>query len=177
MRKKIYNKGFTLIELMTAVSIFIVIMTVSMGSILSIFDANRKSRSLKTVMNNLNLALESMSREMRYGRSYNCGSDGDPNCSSGGTLMSFTSSDGASISYRFSNNSIEKRTGTGSYVMVTAPEIVIDDMTFYTIGALTTDTLQPKVLIKIKSHAGSGVGRSDFTLQTLVSQRRLDRNP
>ena len=96
MRKKIYNKGFTLIELMTAVSIFIVIMTVSMGSILSIFDANRKSRSLKTVMNNLNLALESMSREMRYGRSYNCGTDSDPNCS-GGTLMSFTSNYRASL--------------------------------------------------------------------------------
>src|SRR3989344_2766515 len=68
------KRGFTFIELMVAVSIFIVVMTISMGSIINVFDANRKSRSLKTVLNNLNLAVESMSKEMRFGRNYHCSS-------------------------------------------------------------------------------------------------------
>jgi prepilin-type N-terminal cleavage/methylation domain-containing protein len=152
------NRGFTLIELMTAVSIFVIIMTISMGSITGVFEANRKSRSLKTVLNNLNLAVESMSKEMRYGKNYHCGSGTvtlPQNCPSGGTLMSFLSSEGVQITYRLSGQAI-------------------DDLTFYTLGAGTGNLLQPKVIIKIKSHAGTDKGRSDLTLQTLVSQRTLD---
>src|SRR3990167_9012172 len=86
------KKGFTLIELMVAISIFIVVMTISMGSILNVFDANRKSRSLKTVLNNLNLAVESMSKEMRFGKNYHCGSGTLPvpqKYPGGGTLIRF----------------------------------------------------------------------------------------
>lgn len=177
------KKGFTLIELMVAVSIFIIVMTISMGAIIGVFDANRKSRSLKTVLNNLNLAVESMSKEIRFGKNYHCGASGDlttpqncQNASGDHTLMSFLSSDNLQIIYRLNGNIIEKSIdGGGTYIAITAPEIVIDDLTFYTIGAGISDTLQPKVIIKIKSHAGAtDKGRSDFTLQTLVSQRVLD---
>ena len=171
------KRGFTLIELMVAVSIFIVVMTISMGSIINVFDANRKSRSLKTVLNNLNLAVESMSKEMRFGRNYHCSSGTvtiPQNCPSGDTLMSFLLSSGVQITYRLNSQTIEKQIGGGVYIAVTAPEIVIDDLVFYTIGAGASDSLQPKVLIKIKSHAGAAESQSDFTLQTLISQRTLD---
>ena len=173
------KKGFTLVELITAVSIFIIVMTISMGSIIGVFDANRKSRTLKTVISNLNLALESMSKEMRFGKNYHCGSVNDTgtnaqNCSSGNVLMSFLSSSGVQVTYRFNNQAIEKQVGAGGYIAVTAPEIVIDDLTFYTLGAGTGDLLQPKVLIKVKSHTSTSKGQSNLTLQTLVSQRVLD---
>lgn len=148
-----------------------------MGSIIGVFDANRKSRSLKTVLNNLNLAVESMTKEMRFGKSYHCGSGNvttPQNCPSGATLLSFLSSDGVQITYRLSGQAIEKKIGNDSYIAVTAPEIIIDDLVFYTLGAGTSDSLQPKVLVKIKSRAGTGGSQSDFTLQTLVSQRVLD---
>ena len=171
------RKGFTLIELMVAISIFIVVMTISMGSILGIFDANRKSRSLKTVLNNLNLSIESMSKEMRFGTNYHCGSGNvevPQNCPSGETLISFLSSDNVQITYRLNNQVIEKKTGNDPYIAITAPEIVIDDLVFYALGAGTGDTLQPKVLIKIQSHSGTDKSRSNFTLETLVSQRAFD---
>ncbi len=171
------KKGFTLIELMTALSIFIVVMTISMGSIVGVFDANRKSRSLKTVLNNLNLAVESMSKEMRFGKNYHCGPGTitvPQNCPSGDTLMSFLSSDSIQITYRLTGTTIEKQVGSAGYIAVTAPEIIIDNLTFHTLGAGTSNSLQPKVIIMIRSHAGAGKGRSDFTLQTLVSQRSLD---
>lgn len=171
------KKGFTLIELMVAISIFIIVMTIAMGAILNVFDANRKSRSLKTVINNLNLAVESMSKEMRFGKNYHCGSGTltlPQNCPGGGTLMSFLSSDDIQVTYQFNNQSIEKQVGNGDFIAVTAPEIIIDDLTFYILGAGTSDTLHPKVLIKIKSHAGANKGLSNFVLETLVSQRALD---
>ena len=172
------KKGFTLIELMVAVSIFIIIMTISMGSIIGIFDASRKSRSLKTVLNNLNLAVESMSKEMRFGDNYHCGVSCTitlpKNCSNGDTLMSFLSSDDEQVTYRLNGTTIEKKVDAEIYLPLTGSEIVIDDLTFYTLGSGVGDSLQPKVLIIIRSHSGTGKGRTDFTLQTLVSQRALD---
>lgn len=171
------KNGFTLVELMVSISIFLVVMTISMGSIIGVFDANRKSRSLNTVLNNLNLAIESMSKEMRFGKNYHCGPGTvtvPQNCPSGDTLMSFLSNENVQITYRLNNQNIEKRVGNDAYITITAPEIIIDDLTFYTLGADTDNTLQPKVIVKIKSYAGAQRGRSDFILQTLVSQRALD---
>lgn len=180
MSMKNFQKGFTLIELMTALSIFIIVITISMGSILGVFNANRKSKSLKTVMSNLNLTLESMSREMRYGQKYHCGSSGTrtipENCPLGDTYLSFLSSDNVQTTYQLNGTSIEKEVAGEGFVAVTAPEVVIDSLKFYTLGAGTNNTLQPKVVIMVKGHAGDLTkGGSSFILQTLVSQRILDR--
>ncbi len=180
------KNGFTLIELMVALSLFIVVMTISMGSIVGVFDANRKSKTLKIALTNLNLAVESMSKEMRFGTRYHCETDPNAlppfttpqNCAGPipGRLVSFLSSGGVQITYRLNNQIIEKQVGAGGYIAATAPEIIVDNLTFYTLGAESGDTFQPKVVIKIQSHAGTtGKSRSDFTLQTLVSQRVLDR--
>ncbi len=172
------KEGFTLIELMTALSLFTIVMAVSLGSILGVFDANRRSRSLKTVMNNLNLSVESMAKEMRYGKNYHCGSGGaitsPQNCPSGDNFISFLSSENEQITYRLNGTAIEKQVASGEYIAVTAPEAAIDGLNFYTLGAGTSDTLQPKVIIKVTGHAGTNKGRSDFTIETMVSQRALD---
>ena len=162
---------------MVAISIFIIVMTISMNSILGIFYNNRISRAMKTVTSNLNLAMETMSKEMRYGKNYHCGSSGPPtspqNCATGDNFITFLSSENEQITYRFNAGAIEKQVNNGSYIALTAPEVVIDDLVFYVLGAGTTDTLQPKVIIKIKSHAGSRA-RTNFILETLVSQRTID---
>jgi len=180
------NKGFTLIEIMTALSIFIIVMTVSMGSIIGIFDTNRKSRSLKVVMSNLSIAIETMSREIRFGRDYHCEArwDSNPpfssprNCPNGGELLSFLSNDGQQIVYRVNNNAIEtSNDGGDTYSQITAPEIVIDKLNFYVIGAgmAPANTLQPRVYMNIGGQSGTtDKTRSSFSLQTMISQRYLD---
>ncbi len=192
--KKVLTKnkehGFTLIEIMTAVSIFAIVATISMGSILTVFDVNRKSESIKSVMDNLNLAIESMAREIRFGTYYSCNPTlptllppSKQNCSSGAESMAFLSNDQTqSIVYRKFGTTIEKSKDAGStFVPVTAPEIVINDLKFFVLGALPSSSesgnpQQPKVLMKIKGTAGTKDGtKSEFTVQTLVSQRQLDR--
>ncbi|MBX4198987.1 prepilin-type N-terminal cleavage/methylation domain-containing protein [Candidatus Parcubacteria bacterium] len=182
-----HTKGFTLIEIMTSVAVFAVVMVISMGSILSVLQANRKSESLKTVMDNLNLSVESMSREMRFGMNYNGGLVGDiyspHNCSDGCDTVAFLANDRRTeIVYRSLSGSgkIEKSTDAGTtYVPVTAPEITIEDLKFYVLGALPSaqesTPLQPKILIKIKGSAGTKASeKTNFTVETLVSQRVLD---
>lgn len=73
--KKIFPKtqaGFTLIEIIVSLAIFTIVAVVAMGAFLKVLDANKKSQSLKTAINNVNFALESISRELRVGSNYYC---------------------------------------------------------------------------------------------------------
>jgi prepilin-type N-terminal cleavage/methylation domain-containing protein len=70
--------GFTLIEMMVALSLFTVVMLASTGVMLVVLDANRKAQSFQVAMDNLGVALESISRDMRVGTHYYCFSDSVP---------------------------------------------------------------------------------------------------
>lgn len=59
------NKGFTLVEMLVSVALFSIVVVIALGSIITIIDTNRKSQSLTLVMNNLNFALESMTRTIK----------------------------------------------------------------------------------------------------------------
>ncbi len=172
------NKGFTLIEIMTAMSIFAVVMTISMSSIVGIFDANRRSKAIKDVMSNLNLSMESISKELRYGKNYHCSSSGNittpADCAEGDSFISFLSSEGEQVVYYLDSSSVWKQVASENVLPVTAPEIVVDDLKFYVLGSTVGDEYQPKVIIKINAHSGNGSNRSDFVLETMVSQRARD---
>jgi prepilin-type N-terminal cleavage/methylation domain-containing protein len=71
--KKSRQSGFTLIEMIVSLGIFTVVAVVAIGALLKVMDANRKSINLKNATNSINFALESMSREMRVGTKYYCG--------------------------------------------------------------------------------------------------------
>ncbi|MDO8493450.1 MAG: type II secretion system protein [bacterium] len=66
------SRGFTLIEIIVATSLFTVVMLVTVGALLSLNDASRKAQSLRTVIDNLNFAVEDMNRKIRTGDSYHC---------------------------------------------------------------------------------------------------------
>ena len=178
-------RAFTLIEVMVAVSIFATVMLVATGAIFSIVEANKKAHSIKSVMTNLNFALESMSRDMRVGSNYQCGG-GDCASAGGDTFRyranrdvngngSYGSDD--EVRYGLSNMRITRQIlgggpmGNASTVPITAQEISITNLRFYhdpSVGG------QPKVMIVIQGYSGTSTTRSDFNIQTTVSQRVAD---
>ncbi|MEX0652402.1 MAG: type II secretion system protein [Candidatus Paceibacterota bacterium] len=184
------KKGFTLIEIMVAVSLFAVVMTISVGSLLSLIDANRKAQALNSVINNLNFALENMSRNIRVGNTFHCTDtttvpaniDIPQDCANGGVLFAFESNSGDisdstdQVVYRFINSRIEKSiNGGATFIPITASEVTINDMRFYTVGSARGDALQPRVVMTITGTAGVNAKAStDFSLQTTISQRVLD---
>lgn len=180
--------AFTLIEVLVAVSIFAMVMLVATGSVFAIVEANKKSHSLKSVMTNLNFALESMARDIRVGSKYQCDSAGDCSSQVGGTVFSYQANRDVNgsggdanaldrIEYsRSSDGRIIKTilgNGTQSYP-ITASEINITSMTFYVIGTGASDGKQPKVIMTISGTAGTGATKSDFNIQTTISQRSID---
>ena len=188
--KKLNKKGtlgFTLVEVLVSVGIFSIVMLVATGSVFTIVAANKKTHTLKSVMTNLNFALESMAREIRVGTGYQCGLSGG-DCTLGDTSFRFTSNrdfdgdglnDTLEYSFAVDANSkgrlYQRRYGTDpSPVPITASEINITSMKFYVIGSSASDGKQPKLLITITGSVGEGDSKSTFKIQTTVSQRSID---
>ena len=180
-RKNILNKGFTLIEIMVSLSVFIIVMTTSLGAILSILDANEKSQTKKTAMDNLNFALESVSRTIRFGTNFYCGTiNTNPppanDCPSGASSVTLRTAEGALVTYSLSGGRIMKAVNSGTANPITSPEVSITRMNFYVFGSTAwPDSAQPRVLMSISGVAGTKANTSSiFNLQTMVSQRKLD---
>jgi len=189
------QSGFTLVEVLVSMSIFITVVGMSVGTLLVLIDANAKAQNLQSVITNLSFALDSMTREIRTGHSYECqstdgGLDDTNNSTNDCTQQSnfaFTES-GSSltqglgsnrIAYRLENETIQRRLGVDSsnnWQSVTAPEITISKLQFVTSYTDTlTDTRSPTVTVFIEGTAGSIVGLdSSFALQTTVTQQGLD---
>ena len=181
------KKGFTLIEVLVSVSIFTVVMLIATGSVFTIVAANKKTHTLKSVMSNLDFAIESMAREIRVGTKYICNDIGD--CQSGASTFRYKANrsvDGTTwtpggvdnqVEYSFSNGRIMKKYWSTSQPAfpITAAEITITNLTFYLTGATQpSDGKQPKVLITIQGNAGTGDVRSSFNIETIVTQRSID---
>jgi len=173
------KKGFTLVEMLIAISLFTIIASFSVGAVLSIFDASHRARSSKTVVDNLNLAIEDMTRTIRFGNSYYCGvssSLSSTNDCSGGLDSVSVTFEGNRIIFRLNGNTIQKSSNGGSsYTNITSSETIIEYLRFYVIGSSPSNGNQPYVIAVIKGYSGNRpTAQSKFFVQTLMSQRKLD---
>lgn len=180
--KQKVTRGFTLIEIMVAVTIFALVMVVAIGAVLSIVSANKKSQAVTSVLSNLNFALEAMVRDIRTGYDYSCsgGSGGGGDCAGGGTALTFTStqSNGKTVIYVLDGNGqITKSVDGGLAQPLTSEEVKVDTLNFYVSGTAKTNAGnydQPRMIILLKGHYQGFGDLTEFHLQTMVSQRRID---
>lgn len=181
------EKGFSLVEMMVSVSLFAIIMLVAVGALLALVDANRKARTLESVMNNLNISLDSMVRAARMGTHYNCNGSGIPgaagaDCANGDDLFSFapygsdsTQQNERAVYFIQGGRIYRSLNGGTNSIPITAPEISIEELTFYVIGTQPGDITQPKVVVVVKGSAGNDEKtRTTFYIQATAVQRALD---
>ena len=186
-KKSQYNAGISLIEVLIATAIFSVVMVVSVGALISMNNSNKKAQTTRIVMDNLNFAMENMSRNLRIGTTYHCaigtGIVTSPrDCSIGSdasdSSISFFGHKGNQIIYRLnsSNHQIESSIDAGlTYLPITSPELSVDNLIFYVVGAPAGDGKQPRVTIVISGTAVFSNGtQSKFQVETSASQRQLD---
>ena len=197
------QKGFTLIEIMVSVTLFAIVMTVSMGAILSIINSDRKAQAIKSVMDNLDSAVENMTRTIKTGYSYSIDSNypGTGDCNNptqvnesnaikvGNAIVQGVVGD--SVTYALGSVSGGQYSPTGNQIVkivsgdpnsannsantVTAPEVTIERMCFYVSGnSVTPDHEQPEVIMVLEGYAGTLQSKTNFNLQSAISQRLLD---
>ena len=181
------QKGFSLIEMLVAIAVFMSIMTIAISALVTIISANKKAQAIKSTVDSVTFAMEKISRDMRVGHDYECLKDGNYTniCSpEGSNSVQYKTSDDTSVSYTFSKNAngqaiiTEKRGGASTDLISGESGVIINNMKFYVFGADTENAAsqiektQPRVIITI-SGAISVKGSEDtaFDLQTTVSQR------
>ena len=96
------SKGFSLVELIVAVGLFDIVMSLATGAYLIMISVNRQAQGLATGIDNLSFALESMARTIRTGTNYQC-TTGNPCTVSNGLPFTVTNSDtGVALNYSYS---------------------------------------------------------------------------
>ncbi|MES2087853.1 MAG: type II secretion system protein [Patescibacteria group bacterium] len=184
------SKGFTLIEILVSIALFGFVMLATTSTLLSLVDANHKAQSTKTAIDNLSLALESMTRNIRTGTQYNYAGGHHCSSTSGGSTDGYTGislkdQKGNDLSYSWVEGSDDiKKTLNSNTFTITSPEITIDRLCFYIAGTSATDGTgeeQPIVSVTIGGVVNNTIAAgakqktvSRFDIQTLVSQRVLD---
>lgn len=190
------TRGFTLIELMVSLAIFSIVMTISVGTLLTLVDLNSKAQAIYSATTNLSFAIDSMTRELRMGYNYNCTtnntiqSNGTKNdclgTPTGGQDLEtsrkifFTRSrDGVLIGYRLNGTTLEMKEGGDAWSPVTSSDVYI---TKFLIEVENTapyngagNTKQPWITLRIEGYSKNGLeAKTSFNLQTRMLQRRLD---
>jgi type II secretory pathway pseudopilin PulG len=120
LKLKTYNlklrNSFTVVELLMAMSVFAILVTMAVGVFIQGLRSQRLLIYLMAVNNNAGLVLEQMAREIRTGYKFN---------SSGGSL-SFTNFEGENVSYSLAAGRITKNS-----IHLTAPDANIRYLSFF----------------------------------------------
>ena len=133
---RVSTTGFTLVELIVAMSIFVVVISLTSGIFVNALRAQRRVNQLMTVNSDASLVLEKMAREARLGFNFNITDDSPGNCS-GGTFnrMEFQRARNGSITnvvYRWnpSAGTIERSEGGVSFVSLNSPNVLVTRFCF-----------------------------------------------
>lgn len=189
------RRGYTIIETMISVSLFIIVIMSGMGSLLNANLVHLKSQDIRSIMDNLSFVMEDMSRNLRTGYNYRCFPNGqvlnpieatldDPRSCPTGWAVAFELADGdidlvtdQGVYYIANGHVYKSVDGAQSVLQLTPNEVVINAVSnFSVLGAEASpgDTQEPFMIIKLVGKITTKNTDSSFSLQTSVSQRLVD---
>ena len=156
------TKGFTLVEMLIVLGLFSFIMTLATGVLYTTQAINTKLQETQAVLDNVNISMDIMTRDIRYGYDFHCGetptsdeasmslrkscSYSNIGASHGGRILYFKPTDAESdsdrVSYYASSTSLgdvilksEYRNGVTNTYRITANDVRIKSLLFYVDGA------------------------------------------
>lgn len=176
--------GFTLIEMMVALAVFMVVMTITLAAFLNIVDIQKKTEAFRKVNDNLNFSMEMMMREIREGKGYGVDSSGKifTFISRAETLENDNTP--TTVTYSLNENKFIERCVnpcSGNEQRITSEDVNITSLYFTVRGENPygegdgKDYDQPRVTISISGESGVKKKiKTTLDLQATVSQRKID---
>lgn len=192
------ERGFTLVEVLVSLGIFAIVVTMSVGTLLVLIDANARAQAVQEAVNNVSFTLDAMVRDIRTGYAYECeaswntldfgnGPSYDTSDCAGESNFAFTETGGSltgsqsshRIGFRLNNGIIERQLGALALQPMTPNNVNISDLKFYVTGTDTFgsngDVTAPLVTIYIAGTVADSTGKTTaFDLQTTVAQNTID---
>ncbi len=197
-------RGFTLIELMVTAALFITVITIATGALFSAQAINVKLQETQAILDEMNLSVQMISKDIRYSSQFYCSSDPEDSSArisgarsscaypSGGTAIFFRPSIALSGTtdaskdravYFISNNTLYKTEypfgGVSQTYPITSQDIKVNTFEVYVSGAESSpaNLNQPLITFTITGDTvprALNVKKVRFSLQQSVSPRGLD---
>lgn len=183
--QKAADSGYTLIELLVAIGLFLVVVTIAVGGFTRALRTQRQVQQLIAAQSNVSLAIEQMAREIRTGTNFcdgtvvdgasmTCSSVTDP------VELKFRNALGKIVAYRLKAGAIERGVrdvvgGTVNFQKITGENANIQYLNFRLFGNRPGSDYPPRITISLGVSPRGDVGISSVTvdLQTTVSARNI----
>lgn len=160
------NKGFTLIELMVAMAIFVIVISVVLSLFTMGIRSQRKIIALQNVQDNARYLLGFIAKEVRMSEINSVSSAG----------LNITRPDGESVSYFFNNSQGKiERTDSSTSGPINSGQVSVTG-SFYGLGIGRGDGQQARVTIvmKVETSGAKVEQKAEINIQTTLNPRNLD---
>ncbi|MFH0806251.1 MAG: type II secretion system protein [Candidatus Brennerbacteria bacterium] len=175
--KNDFRQGFTVTELIVAMGVFVIIVTIAVGVFVNAVKSQRRLTELMAVNNNAAGALEQMAREIRTGYRF-CGvQDPDAPCDiPSGETLTFENHVGDEVTYaRTTEGAVTRSAGGAPAFELTAPDTIVTYLAFVVrqYGDGVNDACNPwRITVAMGVKPKNDVlGGDEVKLQTTVSSR------
>lgn len=173
------QQGFTLLELVTSMAIFLIIMGTVSGIFASILRNQRRVLSKQLIMSNTSYALEYMGRALRMAKkdtpsNQSCLSETGLNYENpDDNQIKFLTHDEKCVTFKLENDQIKgvNVNGEGKTLAFTSDDLNIQKLKFTLNGQSQENNLQPTITIFFRVETPGG---HTFSTQTTITQRNLD---
>lgn len=194
--------GFTLIEVMIAMGIFTILVTIGIGAVLDTIRQHHSSQNARAVMDSLNFVMDDMASTVRLSQNVRCLASGEtfpvfttptdpvipescPNLTGAHNEIVLNDQSGNHVMYAISvptpsdpASHIYKLRGEdpSKAQLVSPPEVSMDysHSGFFVHGAEAGDGSQPTVTIRLAGTISYQGVNSKFAIETTVTLRSLD---
>jgi prepilin-type N-terminal cleavage/methylation domain-containing protein len=167
IRRARHQDGFSLVEMLVSLALFTIVAVIAVGTLLVLIGGNTQSSGDQAVMTSLAFAMDSMTREIRTGTEYYCGtkalvtasttsdvtssSTATRNCSNadgisfreaGGSITGGDSHNFSRIAYYFDSTSkmLWRQVGDDAPQPLLSDDIIVNSVNFFVTGATPLHT-------------------------------------
>ncbi len=166
------KNGFTIVELLVAMAIFIAAVSIASAGFARALRSQKAVVALMAANDNASLSIEQMAREIRTGYNF-CA--GGLSCSA--SELTFVNANNYVVTYRWNaaDAAIERGLENANFQKFTADNVRVVNLRFAVSGNQTGDGAPPRVTVIMGVGAKSqGVENVVVNVQTTVSARLLD---
>ena len=174
--KYFINNGFTLLEMIFAIGLFSLVITVVIGVFVKSSQIQRKVIELNTVQREGSYMMEMMSREIRTATAISDGNDGNEDQQgNSNSSVEFTNYNGDLVKYcRANATGVCTENDSGKYLscngqIINSSSVEIESLRFYVSDDF--DVNQPMVTISMKVKPTIGQFNTEISLQNSVTLR------
>lgn len=185
------NRGFTLIEMLVAIAIFLVVSVAALGALLVMTASSQKVQATRTVVDNIGFIVDDIVRESRLAVNHWCGDisgslpteniDGvdlitPETCEyAPGQRLAFNKLDegvaDGIIQYQIVGNEVQKKIGNSDWQPLSLDNIEVLKLTFTTSEALSNGQI-PLITIHLEATVDEGrPEETSYNVQTSVHPR------